>query len=64
MDHLLLKEELGVDIQGDSGVGTLASTCCRHTRIPRLREESRQTNIILQYTLHAAILSAVCSVIQ
>ncbi len=29
-----------------------------------LREESSQTNVILQYTLLAAILSVVCSVIQ
>ncbi len=29
-----------------------------------LREESSQTNVILQYILLAAILSAVCSVIQ
>ncbi len=29
-----------------------------------LREESSQTNVILQYKLLAAILSAVCSVIQ
>ncbi len=28
------------------------------------REESSQTNVILQYKLLAAILSAVCSVIQ
>ncbi len=29
-----------------------------------LREESSQTNVILQFKLLAAILSAVCSVIQ
>ncbi len=29
-----------------------------------LREESRETNVILQYKLLASILSAVCSVIQ
>ncbi len=29
-----------------------------------LREESSQTNVILQYKLLATILSAVCSVIQ
>ncbi len=29
-----------------------------------LREESCQTNVILQYNLLAAILSAVCSLIQ
>ncbi len=29
-----------------------------------LREESSQTNVILQYKLLAAILTAVCSVIQ
>ncbi len=29
-----------------------------------LREESSQTNAVLQYKLLAAILSAVCSVIQ
>ncbi len=32
--------------------------------MPTLREESSQTNIILQYKLLASILSAVCSVIQ
>ncbi len=31
---------------------------------PTLREESSQTNVILQYKLLASILSAVCSVIQ
>ncbi len=34
------------------------------SHLPTLREESSQTNVILQYTLLAAILSAVCSVIQ
>ncbi len=29
-----------------------------------LREESSQTNVILQYKLLASILSAVCSVLQ
>ncbi len=29
-----------------------------------LREESSQTNVILQYKLLAVVLSAVCSVIQ
>ncbi len=29
-----------------------------------IREESRQTNVILQYKLQAAIVSALCSVIQ
>ncbi len=29
-----------------------------------IREESSQTNVILQYKLLASILSAVCSVIQ
>ncbi len=29
-----------------------------------LREETSQTNVILQYKLLAAILSAICSVIQ
>ncbi len=29
-----------------------------------LREESSQTNVILQYKLLASILSAICSVIQ
>ncbi len=29
-----------------------------------LREESSQTNVVLQYKLLAAILSVVCSVIQ
>ncbi len=33
-----------------------------NTRICALREESSQTNVILQYKLLAAILSAVCSV--
>ncbi len=32
--------------------------------IDTLREESNQTNVILQYILLAAILIAVCSVIQ
>ncbi len=31
---------------------------------PTLKEESSQTNVIFQYKLLAAILSAVCSVIQ
>ncbi len=31
---------------------------------PTLREESSQTNVILQYKLLTSILSAVCSVIQ
>ncbi len=31
---------------------------------PTLREESSQTNVILQYKLLAEILTAVCSVIQ
>ncbi len=31
---------------------------------PTPREESRQTNVILQYKLLPSILSAVCSVIQ
>ncbi len=31
---------------------------------PALREESSQTNVILQYKLLAAILSAICCVIQ
>ncbi len=34
---------------------------CPH---PALRVESSQTNVILQYKLLAAILNAVCSVIQ
>ncbi len=34
------------------------------TIISTLREESSQINVILQYKLLAAILSAVCSVIQ
>ncbi len=33
-------------------------------KISTLREESSLTNVILQYKLLAAILSAVCSVIQ
>ncbi len=36
------------------------SQCCRYT----LKEESNQTNVILQYKLLASILSTVCSVIQ
>ncbi len=32
--------------------------------IAALREESSQTNVILQYKLLASILNAVCSVIQ
>ncbi len=35
-----------------------------HVWLIALREESNQTNIILHYKLLAAILSAVCSVIQ
>ncbi len=34
-----------------------------HSKLYTLREESSQTNVILQYKLLAAILSAVCSVI-
>ncbi len=33
-------------------------------KLATLREESSQSNVILQYKLLAAILSAVCSVIQ
>ncbi len=33
-------------------------------KLPMLREESSQTNVILQYKLLTTILSAVCSVIQ
>ncbi len=32
--------------------------------VTTLREESSETNVILQYKLLSAILSAVCSVIQ
>ncbi len=32
--------------------------------VPTLREESNQTNVILQYILLASIWSAACSVIQ
>ncbi len=35
-----------------------------YIRMPALREEPSQTYVILQYKLLAAILSAVCSVIQ
>ncbi len=35
-----------------------------HQSVAALREESSQTNAILQYKLLAAIVSAVCSVIQ
>ncbi len=34
------------------------------SELPPLREESSMTNVSLQYKLLAAILSAVCSVIQ
>ncbi len=34
------------------------------SHIPTLREDSSQTNVILQYKLLASIVSAVCSVIQ
>ncbi len=38
--------------------------CCIYVHeITSLREESSQTNVILQYKLLAEILSAVCSVI-
>ncbi len=33
-------------------------------KITTLREESSQTNVILQYKLLASILSAICTVIQ
>ncbi len=36
----------------------------RYRQDHALREESSQTNVILQYKLLASILSAVCSVIQ
>ncbi len=36
----------------------------RFVSVIALREESSQTNVILQYTLLASILIAVCSVIQ
>ncbi len=36
----------------------------RSTKVSTLREESSQTNVILQYKLQAAILSAVCSLIK
>ncbi len=39
-------------------------TKLRMTYTTTLREGSSQTNVILQYKLLAAILSAVCSVIQ
>ncbi len=39
----------------------IASLTCHS---PTLREESNQTNVMLQYKLLAAILSTVCSVIQ
>ncbi len=40
---------------------------CTHKEshaMPTLREESSQTNVILQYKLLAVILNAVCTVIQ
>ncbi len=37
---------------------------CQLVHFTTLREESSQTNVILQYKLLAPILSAVCSVIQ
>ncbi len=37
---------------------------CTSNSLGALREESSQTNVILQYKLLAAKLSAVCSVIQ
>ncbi len=45
------------------GVVHLCFVWCRAI-IGTLREESSQTNVILQYKLLASILSAVCSVIQ
>ncbi len=36
----------------------------RYSNHPTLREESSQTNVILQYKLLASILGTVCSVIQ
>ncbi len=38
--------------------------CIGISGMTTLREESIQTNVILQYKLLASILSAVCSVIQ
>ncbi len=41
-----------------------SSFCLKITWVIALREEASQTNVILRYILLAAILSAVCSVIQ
>ncbi len=43
--------------------GSLISIC-GELHYDTLREESSQTNVILQYKLLASILNAVCSVIQ
>ncbi len=40
------------------------ATGCKSYTSHTLREESSQTNVILQYKLLASLLSAVCSVIQ
>ncbi len=42
----------------------LIKTSCIYANKISFREESSQTNVILPYKLLAAILSAVCSVIQ
>ncbi len=42
----------------------VAISCKNNSYRSTLREESSQTNVILQYKLLAAILSAVCSVIN
>ncbi len=52
VDHLLLLKEM------------ITRAMNQKKDINTLREESSQTNVILQYKLLAAILSAVCSVIQ
>ncbi len=43
---------------------TAKSSLIHRLPLTTLREESSQTNVIVQYKLLAAILSAVCSVIQ
>ncbi len=48
---------------GDERHGAFIACVSLHS-IYTLREEFSQTNVILQYKLLAAIVSAVCSVIQ
>ncbi len=52
------------DLLGQNGTFILEYYCMFYDLVHTLREESSHTNVILQYKLLAAILSAACSVIQ